>query len=103
MRALRNSASKRNFHSGRNGTSTTSTPAGASLAEPAGPITRTCAKRDNSFAICQFSRSIPPTRGGRLRVTSRMRGRAASVIVSVGQRCDLLGNQPDQENDHGGG
>src|SRR5690348_16305375 len=46
---------------------------------------------------------MPPTSGGRLRVTSRMRCREPSLIALVGERGDLLGDQPDQKHDHRGG
>ena len=74
-------AISRNNGKGFSGDSAILTFAGFWAAEPLGPITLTSAYLDNSSAICQFSRSMPPTRGGRLRVMMSMRRRRVSKCV----------------------
>lgn len=54
---------------------------GASAAEPSGATTSTAAVLESSSAMCQLSRSMPPTSGGRLRVTIKMRNRYNSAIL----------------------
>lgn len=68
----------RNSGKGLSGASEICTFSGFWAAEPLGPITLTSAYLDSSSAMCQFSRSMPPTRGGRLRVMMSMRRRGVS-------------------------
>jgi hypothetical protein len=49
------------------------------LFEPFGPTTRTFAYWLSSSAMCQLSRSMPPTSGGRLRVMMRIRWRLTAA------------------------
>ncbi len=57
-----------NRHRGRKGNSDTRTPSGAWVFAPIGAIHRVVKYFAASAARCQFSRSIPPHKGGKLRV-----------------------------------